>query len=873
MQHTAREASELEPLLRRTFEDVDFAFEINPNRDEITEAIEALGAALTEPGASFLATIKRYPALTVSALAGHGLTSYDGGAYWETFWEVLGRPREQETEDLLRQWLEELLRRCNLAHPAGIGGGQKYLMMITLHAGLPLHCVDDLIDVLEEYLNAGRDPSGAEFVQWLTDPAARHRMNRLDLPVRNFIRHTDTLAVTTLDHIIEFGRSTLQNPEAWQTQAHDSASTGLPTLLLESVTDRFAKRPFLSGRPVAEKSIRRPSPVVKFLADDNEVVVELPFPAGSPDSTWKVSFAHQSKSILPMRGWGAAEDDQPSTPAAITDVARSVTVVNEGIDQRKRFDLFSHDDPVLFFNSNGRLVPTRSPIPRDIVYVLAPKDTTLRDSADNARIEPREQGTTPVGWKGWAIRPFDLSDVDGVYVERGSGRGRPHSIAASGMASIELPDPLPGVRTAAGQPVYSELPLVDIPADRGTKRTPWHVTTRRTGSHENLTDAFWNPIEDVAVADPFDGVEEVLLGSYEITVRRGVGDEVRQSLFIAEGLELDGADLRWPQTDGLSSAAAALWAENGLHVEPGFLTFDHHTRELPITVAVHGHEATLVVSPPCAEFRIDRVGRPAEWRTTPVSLSPHDFDNRYTLGIRVPGARAVTFALRCSDGDVRQKAPIDKPSAPDTFVVSSQQFTDTVQNLGEAELHASVIVARRESTIDLLLGRIGSAPMCRSISIHDGVLVFEGLADIEEPAAWVWACTAPWLPVHRVPIANGRAAIPIPLVDAGPLIVEPFADDSFVVVPRPQQPGRHAALVQQSGRYIDDSGALDALSQFLSKGGPLPAGGDTIDGVWDALRVLPCRRHAICQQTLVTTFAHHTRPAPGTRIPRRQRTR
>lgn len=87
-----------------------------------------------------------------------------------------------------------------------------------------------------------------------------------------------------------------------------------------------------------------------------------------------------------------------------------------------------------------------------------------------------------------------------------------------------MPEPVPGLLTTNGLSVYGRLPTIDLPPHIGNEPEDWTVRARRVGRRARLVDDVWNcPTMETTSLDPFEGVDEVLLGSYEIFVKGPVG--------------------------------------------------------------------------------------------------------------------------------------------------------------------------------------------------------------------------------------------------------------------------------------------------------------------------------------------------------------
>ena len=114
-------------------------------------------------------------------------------------------------------------------------------MVLALHAGIPVHCLGDLLGTINEHIVQGREASGAALLAWLDEPGKEYRANNLDIPVRNFFTYGAEFAVDILDRIIEFVVASNDDPQLLEAELN-SSTTGLPTVLLDKLVDGFVTR-------------------------------------------------------------------------------------------------------------------------------------------------------------------------------------------------------------------------------------------------------------------------------------------------------------------------------------------------------------------------------------------------------------------------------------------------------------------------------------------------------------------------------------------------------------------------------------------------------------------------------------------------------
>ncbi|NKS02553.1 hypothetical protein GS528_16320 [Rhodococcus hoagii] len=362
-------------------------------------------------------------------LIGHAGLAYEQGRFWDSYWEELALEADDEFEHVLRHSLNDLLRKFRLREFPEIAAS-NYIRVMAMHAGIPVYCLGDLVEVIEEHVQHGRDTTGAAVLEWLTEPGMSYRLNRLDVPVRNFLQLAGEIAVDILDRIIEFLLFTVEHSDVWNDLALDTSTTGLPTLLLEGLIERLRERPFGQAAVAAPKVARRRKPAVSYSVEDDQVMVGVPYPTESPESPWKVSIAGTTREIYAERGWGVDDGaEHPHTPIAVTAPAREVLMVHDASGENFRIPVVDSADPLLLFTENGRLIQRHTALPRGLVLAVYPKDGTVADAVSGESIEFEEEARTPSGWKGWHAQFLDLAGHNSILFRRA---GRPDGAIRGG---------------------------------------------------------------------------------------------------------------------------------------------------------------------------------------------------------------------------------------------------------------------------------------------------------------------------------------------------------------------------------------------------------------------------------------------------------
>ncbi|WP_241665901.1 hypothetical protein [Prescottella subtropica] len=820
-------------------EKTDLFFELNFDEDAIRRAQELFGriAHAELRIATHEMVIKKYPALTLVSLIGHAGVEYDQGRFWESYWEVIGLDPDSEFEAALRHSLRDLLAKYRMREFPELLIGNKYVMVMALHAGIPVNCLSDLVDVIHDHVHQGRDTTGAAVLEWLLEPGMGYRLNRVDVPVRNFLQLAGEIAVDILDRIVEFLLFTLEHPDPWNDLTLETSTTGLPTLLLDGLIDRLRDRPFGQAADAGVRGPRRRRPVISYSVEDDQVMVGVPYPTCSQGTPWKVTIAGTTRDVYAERGWGVdADGEHPHTPIAVTAPAREVLMTHDASDENYRIAVVDTTDPMLLFTEDGRLIKS-SALPRGLVLAVHPKDGTVVDAVTGTELESDGDTRVPSGWRGWHARFLDLTEHNSIQFRRaGRPNGTIRGVRSVGAPRFEPGDPVVGLRTPNGLPVCSERPEIVLPPHIGSEPVTWRVRARQAGDRSWLSDAEWDSDTEEASLDPFDGVPAGLLGSYDIHISGPMGSGQWHTVFLAEGIDLDhGVAFRRPTANGLTASTVEITCPAPLSVDRDRITFAEDERDSHIRVSAGGHAYKLVVTPPHFEARVDVLGAPAQWRTSTQVLAPADLEQNAVVAARIPGDVRVSLALIDAAGETVQDEYPDTP-ADNVFQLDARRFVDTARRVGSCRLVALVDDATGTHTVTI--AHIRPARLCENIHLDGGDLVFTGLADEDDLAAWVWAATAPWRPVTRLDIDGDRTALPETLRDAGELIVQVFVDDPWVTVTRPTSPDRSAVRVAQHGWVRDENAAVDALACFLAGHGSAPLTPDAVPGAWAALALM-----------------------------------
>jgi hypothetical protein len=820
---------------RTRLKPVNLVIETDFSADEVRIAQSKYGATaghLLTQGWTHRNIIKRYPALTLIILVGHAALAYDHGAYWESFWDELGMPHNADFENEIRRSVVELLDKFSLARFPDIEreSSRKYVMMFTLHAGIPVHCLGDLLAVINDHINHGRPAKGAAVMEWLEEPGKEHRTAALDVPVRSFLVNGAEFAADILDRIIEFVEATTADPTLLDAEL-DASTTGLPSVLLDELVLRLRETPLQFERKrLTANSAQHPT--ITYDVDDEEIVLVLPAPAVGSEMPWRVSFDGEVREVRSARKWGG---DMQSAAArvAVPGPAREIVISHTASSASSALPLVVKSDPLLTFDTSGRWIARRDAL-KDCVWAVFPDDHQLVDGRRLSPVDCRDVGC-PAGWRGWRSVFVELQDVSALQLcVDGLPVGTQRWVRKDARPTFHLGPTVTGVLTADGRSVHCSRPWVMLPPSVTDPAPDWDVRVRRAGESEWIANESWAGEGLETCVDPFDDAEEPQLGLFEILVTGPLGSAARCVVFIAEGLDTTFDTLiRVPAAGGLTPCIGEIAAE-GLSVSPaGAIAFGPRDLEVEVQLSTCEAASTVVLKPPHVEIRTGEVGVPAVWRMTADVCDPDDFTQDRFVAIRAPGVESVNFGYFSAVGDLLQIDPQPRRRQGEVFEARIQQFADTVR------IHPSgrIVATLRTDNGPLEVGVLSAQPrrLASEVHLRDDALQFADVADVDDLAAYVWSTTAPWCTAEVLPVVGGVATLPEHLVDGGELQCQLFVDDPWLFVDPPSTPGNTALRVDQLGWREDGTSAQVKLSRYLAGVGRAPVGVGAIPEVWAAL--------------------------------------
>lgn len=812
---------------------VKLVVETDFSEHEVREAQKRYGAAarhLLARGETHDGFLRTYPALTLLVLVGHASLDYDQGRYWESFWEELGCGQDQDFENAIRRNLTKFLDKFSLARFPDIekAAAYRYVMMLALHAGIPVHCLRDLLKLISDHIAQGRPARGAALVEWLHEPGKEHRAAELDVPVRNFLVNGAEFAIDILDRIIEFVEAATADPTLFDLHL-DASTTGLPSVLLRELIEQLREEPLrferkrLTGRNSSQ-------PAIIYSVDDDEIVLILPTSEVDNDLPWRVSFDGDVRDVHPARKWGG---DAQTVRVAIPSPVRETVFSHPGHGS-SALPVVIKADPMMTFDRAGRWIARNDGL-KDAAWAVYPDLYELVDPQSSRPLEVSDVGM-PAGWHGWRSAFVELDDVTALQLRAADGTtvGTERWVRKDARPSFVLGEPLVGVYSTDGRTVYGSRPWVLLPSAQTDPGPSWNVRVRPLGHSEWLINENWDAEDEETYLDPFDDAEEAQLGLFEIIVSGPLGADARCVVFLAEGVEASfSTTVRVPDGGGLTPCAAEIVAQ-GFSITPqSTFEFDPRRLEAKFTLRADDVSTELVVRPPYIEVRTGEVGSPAAWRMTAAVCDPEDFAEDRFAAVRAPGVTAATMSYVSASGSLLQIDENPRRRPGDVFECRTQQFADTARANPGGRLVATLLATDGPVEATMLLAQ--PRQLASGVVLDEDRLLFSDAAQISDLASYVWSSTAPWAAPHVLPVVDGVATLPEELIEAGELRCQLFVDDPWVTIEVPMFPPEAAFRVDQLGWREDGTDLQVQLSRYLGTMRSAPKNVGSAPEVWAAL--------------------------------------
>jgi hypothetical protein len=780
------------------------------------EALAEIGERFARlwPGMAAQNLLRRWPAVQVLATAGVAAEHYARGTFWPKLARILN---VNNTAQFQTAWGEAFLDNLQkLGLPTFDNDddtGSRYVGKILLHCGMPTYCLADFFKILSRKRSSGLSPEA--FVSWAASAAAESALFDIDKPVRRFLRFGGEFAIDVADRSYEV---------LDVVRAGGASDDGLLPKRFWSEAEKFIEGgndPGPSPGPGGPSNVR---PRLVLDPFGQGLILRLPPVGDAPDgrAVWVVSFDGDIQRVTTESLWPGSTEPAPQTDVAITKPVRTASVALAG-REHLQLPMMVIDDraPLLAFGEDGEFIPPTVPMPAARTWLLFPGDPDALQATGSINVVT--ESPLPPGWSGFCLVQVDLSDTTEVSLD-----GASRSVRKFEAARIEVGNPVHGVRTTSGLPVFAELPHVVLPA--GMAAADWDVALHdgegAVVSHKKVTgtdnaDGIW------------DDVPRPLVGTYAIRVRGPWGRGAARSLAIVEGLAITFTP-NWRRfiTGGLQPCVARVRVSDDVRLSAAELDFAERDREHTLRVSSHSNSLSLVVSPPHMTVAYQSVRSSISPSVRPLSLTREDvIDSPGELVLDVGAAAEPVLHVIARSQSAQTVA--SRLGRAGVYRFDLAQIADTLRDQPQVTLALN-------ADGELAIATVRPQALFRGIQLDGGELRFGDCVDIDGLTAYVFALRAPWRQPTPIPIKEGHAQLPGWLAEAGPLGVVARIEDPWIPLPPPGwlQAGG-STLVEAEGWVIDEDDEEQALSRFLAGFTPLPTELRDLTRLWTARALLP----------------------------------
>jgi hypothetical protein len=797
---------------------VSLVAEAEVREDHRTEAASALGALYRQEkafGAGAVPVLVRWPACLVASMTGVAVASYAQGTYWPALWKAAWYVGNLNDQHIWGEAFADSLQRLGL--PTFQDLPQRYVGPILMHAGIPAYCLGDFFRLLVDRRRQDPGLDADSFLAWATAPRRQLRLSQLDKPAERFILNGGDYAHDIVDRTLDL-LERLTEPDP------DFDAVRLPSYMIETAKAEQAagrldltKATRSTGNRTSVGIRRQAQPRIALDPYGQGVHVLLPAVGDTPDGVarWKITADGETRTVQSRAMWVGAAETTPQTAFPLERPVRTVLVSLTGReDLAAELTVVDQADPVLFFGDDGRRLSATVSLPQSQVWIMHPAERDLEFTGQPGRIvEP----AVPFGWDGWRLRGVSLEDVQAVGLQG----GRSHPVEVLARPGLLFGEPLPGVATPFGSPVYPVPPRLRLPQVAGVE-IKWYAEIRRVGASAPLVGRTVDPDDQI---DIWEGVPHPVLGAFEITVRGPLGRGLRRTVFVAEGLTVSyQPKVRLLTTFGLAGGEAKVAGAPGASAQPSTLRFGPGERAHPIEYMTPTESEPLVITPPNVAVLCPAAGV-TTWTTSLVHLVTEDFGDAGRLLIRVPAPESVGQAGQSSTlelavlirGQRVQAIPVSGQQSPGLAGFDLVRAADTIAAYGHAELAVDL------GDVHMPVGYVRPRRLASGVELTGDQLVLRDAAVAGGLTAGVYLAFAPWRqPAELLIAADGTASLPAELQDAGPLRVLLRIDDPWTVSSWPVWPGSKAYACKALGVPRSADPEEQSLSAFVAGEAELP---------------------------------------------------
>ncbi len=754
-----------------------------------------------------------YPALTVTYLVAHGVYQYNAGDYWS------GQSVPQMNRDLGGVAFEISVRSLGLETFTNLLGSeraQRFITPILAHGGIPSYCLDDFFGLLLKDLGEGSADANDLLTVWRT---RRTRFQNIDRPVQRFLLHGGELAVDLIDRCIDLVREHSRTGTILS-----AADAGLPSYVVRAFARRDDKTPKGRSRPATTAG----RPIIS-LDPWTAQGPQLTLPAVERSllhAAWHVQADQRSRVAA-----GPQTVQVPLNPAPAWGV--ELASLDKGVVRQTSFEGLD-PLPALFFDpETGRMMSAASGLRLRSVWVLAPDGTRYeaRDRADSgaALLEPELLPEPTGSWSGYAVRCFDLTGVSSLQVTP-PGADAPHTVRM--LAFAERPDlvddPLPGVTTDAGLPVFAAAPSVQLPPAALDHLDQWRlrISVRESDRTAPVTVGADGVTDENGIIALHDLLPDHTFTAIDLVVQGPLGSDLRTSFAVVAALHVYRPDrLLFPgdKTSGVTIRTSPDHLVNGEHGDEGLrLDVPDRGDEIAVEIAAGSRSMRLLVKVPRVQWGLSMMDDPVtQVGNDIVTVRADDVIDGHVSALVVQtgdGGHELTLALHHRDNTPLQKSETYTASGREgRWVFDLARFRDTVKTSADSTLDFVLFIGMRPVTVARLRASLAIGDVTATSRCVEGFTSIR--LDYEEPRAVkdrvlrLWSRDRPWDEPVGAPIPDGQLGFAeisgYDSIPPGEYRAELAIDDGWGSPKRPARGAPHTAEITV-GTHLDRQNYLNA---------------------------------------------------------------
>ena len=782
---------------------VSLAAEVKVDPGHAAQMMEILGSYYRKyPNDPYrrVCVLRAHPAVQVLATTNAAIEKYDARGLWPKLADLL---QISNTQVFQQEWGQAFLDNLTILKlptfaNAEDDAGTKYLGRILLHCGVPTKCLGDYYRIIAEQRAKNPNIDAETFVSWAIGRAEADRLYNVDMPVNRFLRFGGEFAIDVTERVFELldnisaggdGRD-ISLPERFRLKALEMKQEGA----FERVQSRGGHE--TKGYPhlVVDPYGRGP-------------MLRLPPIGDIPDgrATWIVTLDGDPQRVATESGWPGSAESSQVTNVPIPRPIRTASVALQGHENLTANVLIVDDnDPFLAFDEDGVGLASGIALPNRPIWLLVPGPSN--DLVFDGEVKIIAETALPPGWTQWSLTLVDLTNVHSVRF----GNSRPHTVRNYITARIDVGQPVVGVRTSDGAPVFARLPEIILPDGVGFD-TPWEVLifdSRNQFLHRTTVEngrSLWSELT------------HPLLGSYTIRVRGPWGRGASRTIFIAEGLVVT-SNPAWRRltADGLVPATVSIGVPQGMEAADGSIFLGPRESSCYTTLHTTAASVSVQLSPPHMSIAYQSTETTTKASLSAVTLFTEDVLSSAGTLILTIGAEAEPV-ITVFAGSQSVQTLFSTAGRQGIYRFNLSQLVDTLA------VH-KYLVLTLGSEGQLPVASIRPRQLFSTVVLAPEGLVFWDCASIPGMVALVYATRAPWRQPIVLPITQGRSPVPHELHNAGPLLITVRVEDPWTPEPVPAWPeSARCRFVDAPGWLRSEDGEESALSAFLAGFGELPS--------------------------------------------------